>query len=161
MINEKMRKTIEGFMKKFPCRDSALVPSLSLIHKENGYISEDDMEELSKILKLPEARIFSAASFYSMLSLKSIGKYHIQVCTNVVCSLLDGEPLFDHISRVLSIQEGEITPDGLFSIATVECLGACGYAPAIQINMEHYENLTTQKVDKLIDSIRKREGKTT
>ncbi|GBD96190.1 NADH-quinone oxidoreductase subunit 2 [bacterium BMS3Abin06] len=158
MIDKDTRITIAGFMKKFPCRDSALVPSLCLIQKENGYISGSDMEDLSEILNLPEARIFSTASFYSMLNLKPGGKYHIQVCTNVSCSLIEKETLFDYISKKLGIREGESTPDGLFSLEAVECLGACGYAPAMMINADHYENLDFNKADEIIDSIREYEN---
>ena len=158
MIDEHAKKTIEGFIKKFPCGDSALVPSLCLIQKENGYISESDMERLSEILNLPEARIFSAASFYSMLRLSPGGKYHIQVCTNISCSILEKETLFDYISKKLSIRGGESTPEGLFSLEAVECLGACGYAPAMMINADYYENLDFNKVDAIIDSIRKHEN---
>lgn len=144
-------------MKKFPCRDTAIIPSLSLIQNHYGYVTENDMEELSRILNLPEARIFSVASFYSMLRLKAAGKYHIQVCTNLSCSLDDRESLFDYISKKLHITEGETTPDGLFSVESVECLGSCGYAPAMLVNSVHYENLDFDKVDKIIESIRKKE----
>ncbi len=153
MIDKEMKEIIEGFMKKLPCRDSAVLPSLSLIQKQNGYISESDMETLSGILKFPEARIFSAASFYSMLSLKRRGKYHIQVCSNVACSLAGEGYLLDYISGKLGIKEGDTTPDGLFSIEPAECLGSCGYAPVMMINMEHYENLSFEKVDEIIESI--------
>jgi NADH-quinone oxidoreductase subunit E len=158
MIDKDMKETIEGFMKKFPCRDSAVLPSLSFIQKAKGYISEDDMKELSGILQFSEARIFSAASFYSMLKLNPKAAYHLQVCTNVSCSLLETEPLVDYISRKLGIGDGETTPDGLFSLEAVECLGSCGYAPAMLINTDHFENLSFEKVDELIESIRKGEG---
>ena len=153
MIDENMRQTIEGLIKKFPCRDSAVVPSLSYIQKVKGHISENDMEELAIILQFPEARIFSAASFYSMLKLMPKARYHIQVCTNVSCSLVETETLFDHISGKLGIGEGEITPDGLFSLESVECLGSCGYAPAMMVNSEHYENLNFKKADEIIELI--------
>jgi len=153
MIDQDMRETIKGLMKKFPCRDSAVLPSLSFIQKTKGHISEEDMRELSGILQFSEARIFSAASFYSMLRLKPKAKYHIQVCTNVSCSLLETEPLFDYISGKLGIGDREATQDGLFSLESVECLGSCGYAPAMMINDEHYENLNFEKVDEIIEKI--------
>lgn len=155
MIDKESRNTIEGFMKKFICSETALLPSLCLIQKLNGHISEDDMEELSKILDLPEARIFSTASFYSMLSLNPRGRYHIQVCTNVTCSITDKTTLFEYISNKLGITGGESTPDGLFSLESVECIGACGNAPAIIINSEYHENLSFEKVDEIIDDIKK------
>jgi len=158
MIDETMRQTIDGIIKKLPCRDSAVVPSLSYIQKVKGYISESDMEDLAIILQFPRAHIFSAASFYSMLKLRPKGRYHIQVCTNVSCSLFETEPLIDHISGKLGIAEGEMTPDGLFSLEAVECLGSCGYAPAMMINTEHYENLSYEKVDEIVNLIKEKEG---
>lgn len=153
-----MRQTIDGIVRKLPCRDSAVVPALSYIQKEKGYISESDMEDLAVILQFPQSRIFSAASFYSMLRLRPKGKYHIQVCTNVSCSLPDTESLIDYISGKLGIGSGESTPDGLFSLESVECLGSCGYAPAMMINTEHYEALSFKKVDEIIDTVRANEG---
>lgn len=153
MIDKDIKEIIEGFVKKFPCRDSAVLPSLSLIQKKNGYVSEKDMEDLSRILGFSEARIFSAASFYSMLNLKPKGKYHIQICSNVSCSLTGEGPLLDYISGKLGIKEGDTTPDGLFSIEPVECLGSCGYAPAMIINSDHYENLSFERVDEIINVI--------
>jgi NADH:ubiquinone oxidoreductase subunit E len=88
-----------------------------------------------------------------MLRLKPKARYHIQVCTNVSCSLLETETLFDHISGKLGIGNGEATPDGLLSLEAVECLGSCGYAPAMMINDEHYENLSFERVDEIIDTI--------
>ncbi|MBI5664353.1 MAG: NAD(P)H-dependent oxidoreductase subunit E [Nitrospirae bacterium] len=150
-----MKQTILGLMKKFPCTDSAILPSLCFIQKEKGHISEDDMKELSGILQFSEARIYSAASFYSMLRLKPRARYHIQVCANVSCSLLETESLLDYISGKLGIGEGEMTPDGLFSLEPVECLGSCGYAPAMMINTEHYENMSFEKADEVIEMIRR------
>ncbi|MEW6602333.1 MAG: NAD(P)H-dependent oxidoreductase subunit E [Nitrospirota bacterium] len=155
MIDENIRQTIEGIVKKLPCRDTAVVPALSYIQKVNGHISESDMEELAVILQFPQARIFSAASFYSMLKLRPKARYHIQVCTNVSCSLLETEPLIDYISGKLGIGNGESTSDGLFSLESVECLGSCGYAPAMMINTDHYENMSFDKVDEIIDKIRR------
>ncbi|MBI5055553.1 MAG: NAD(P)H-dependent oxidoreductase subunit E [Nitrospirae bacterium] len=156
-MEDKTKRLIIKLIHRFPKKESALLPALSMIQKRNGHITEHDLEEIAKIMDLPEARVFSAASFYTMLSLKRIGKYHIQVCTNVVCSLLKGESLLKHLSEKLGVQEGEITQDGLFSIASVECLGSCGNAPAIQINMDHYEDMSIEKVDAMIEDIKKME----
>ena len=157
MIDSGMRQTIEGLMKKYPCKETAVLPSLTFIQQQNGHISEIDMEELSVIMNFPEARIFSAASFYSMLKLRPKAAHHIQVCTNVSCSLVNGGFLFDHISSKLNIGEGEITQDGLFGLEAVECVGSCGAAPAIMINLQRYENMDAEKVDEIIDAIRKPE----
>jgi len=158
-MDDKIKKLIIKLAHRFPRKESALLPALSLIQKRNGCITEDDLMEIADIMNIPQARVFSAASFYTMLSLKKIGKYHIQVCTNVICSLLNGESLIDYVSGKLGIKEGEVTPDGLFSIASVECLGSCGHAPAILINMTHYENMDLKKIDKIIDSLKKGNGR--
>jgi NADH-quinone oxidoreductase E subunit len=157
-MTEEVKETINRLIGRFPKKESALLPVLTLLQKRNGYISENDLKNISGILDVPEARVFSAASFYTMLRLKPAGKYHIQVCTNVVCALLGSDQLFDYLSKKLSVHEGEITPDGLFSITAVECLASCGNAPVMQINMEYHENLDTGKVDEIIDSIKRREG---
>lgn len=156
-MTEEVKETINRLIGRFPKKESALLPVLTLLQKRNGYISENDLKDISGILDVPEARIFSTASFYTMLRLKPAGKYHIQVCTNVVCVLLGSDAIFDYLSKKLNIHEGEITPDGLFSIVAVECLASCGNAPAMQINMEYHENLDTGKVDEIIDSIKRRE----
>lgn len=161
MIDDEARKTIEGFMRKYPCKDSAVLPSLEMVRTQNGYVSERDMEELARILNFPEARIFSVASFYSMLKLKPGGKHHIQVCANVPCSLLQADSLFEHISEKLGIRDGETTADGLFSLETVECIASCGSAPAIMINDERYENIDLINIDDLIGALREKEHSST
>ncbi|UCD34341.1 MAG: NAD(P)H-dependent oxidoreductase subunit E [Nitrospiraceae bacterium] len=157
MIDAGLKKEIEGLMIKFPCIDSAILPSLTLIQERKGFISQGDMEELSRILKFSQARIFSVASFYSMLKLRPRGKYHLQVCTNISCSLLREKTLMEHLSRILGIGDGETTGDGLFSLEAVECLGSCGYAPAMMINSDHFENLGFDQVDRIIESLREKE----
>lgn len=156
-MEEGLKETIYRLMERFPKRGSALLPVLSFIQKENGHISEENMEYVANVFNMPQAKVFSTASYYSLLSFSPLGKYNIQVCTNIVCSLLDSRPLIDHISNTLDIKPGETTPDGLFSLTPVECIAACAYAPAILINMERYEELTPEKFDEIIGSIREKE----
>jgi NADH-quinone oxidoreductase E subunit len=158
-MDKQLRDTIYRLAERFPEKSSALLPALCYLQNSDGYVSKEGMRSIAVILDLPEARVFSTASFYSMLNLEPEGKYIVQICTNVVCTLLTENPLLEYISNSLGIRAGEVTSDGLFSIKQVECLGACGYAPAIQINAERYENLTFEKVDEILDSIRKREGR--
>ncbi|RJQ55204.1 MAG: NAD(P)H-dependent oxidoreductase subunit E [Nitrospiraceae bacterium] len=159
-MDDKLKRLIIKLTHRFPEKEAAILPALAMIQKRNGHVSGNDMEEMARIMKIPEARVFSAASFYSMLSLKPVGKYHVQVCSNVVCSLLNGFSILDHLAGKIGIREGEVTRDGLFSISSVECLGSCGYAPAMLVNTEHYENMSIEKVDRVIDSIMKKEGRT-
>ena len=158
MENE-LKNIIERLTERFPEKESVILPALTYLQNTYGHVSKEGMSMLAVILNVSEARVFSAASFYSMLNLEPEGKYIFQICTNVVCTLLTENPLLEYISNSLGIREGDVTPDGLFSLKGVECLGACGYAPAMQVNAEHYENVTFEMVDKIIDSIRKSEGR--
>ncbi len=158
-MEKKLKDTISRLSKRFPEKESALLPALCYLQNTYGSVSKEGMSTIAAILNVSEARVFSAASFYSMLNLKPEGKYIIQICANVVCTLLTENPLLEHISNSLGIRAGEITPDGLFSIKEVECIGACGNAPAMMINADRYENLTFEKVDEILESIRKIEVK--
>ena len=158
-MNDKLKNLIERLAGRFPERESAILPALCYLQNRDGYVSEEGMKSIAVILNMSEARVFSAASFYSMLNLAPEGKYIIQICTNVVCALLTENPLLEYISDSLGIRAGEITSDGLFSMKAVECIGACGYAPAMMINEDRYENLTFEKVNGIIDAIRDRDAR--
>ncbi len=153
-MKDNLKNLIERLADRFTEKESALLPALCYLQNTYGSVSKEGMSMIADILDLSEARVFSAASFYSMLNLKPEGEYIIQVCTNVVCTLLTENPLLEYIYSSLGIREGEITPDGLFSIKEVECIGACGNAPAMMINSDRYEKLTFARVDEIIESIR-------
>src|SRR5262245_43373125 len=118
---------------RYPVKRSALIPILLTTQEELGYLSRDSIRVVSDYLKIPEIEVYEVITFYSMLRTKPVGKNHIQVCTNISCLLLGAEGIFEHISKKLRLKEGETTPDGLFSLTEVECLGACCNAPAMQI----------------------------
>jgi NADH-quinone oxidoreductase subunit E len=129
------------------------MPALTVAQKENGWLSPDVMEEVAAFLGLPPAEVAAVASFYTMYQLKPTGKYLIQVCTNISCSLLGAEHLVEHLSERLGIAEGETTRDGKFTLITVQCLGSCGTAPVMQINDTYYENLTEAKIDEILKEL--------
>jgi NADH-quinone oxidoreductase subunit E len=158
-MNDELKKLIERLAERFPEKESALLPTLCYLQDTYGYVSKEGMRSITIILNVSEARVFSTASFYSMLNFEPEGEYIIQICANVVCTLLTENPLLEHISNSLGICAGEITPDGLFSIKEVECIGACGNAPAMMINADLHENLTFEKVDEILESIRMIEAK--
>jgi NADH-quinone oxidoreductase subunit E len=139
---------------RYPVRRSALIPILLTTQEELGYLTPDSIRAVSEYLKMPEIEVYEVITFYSMLRTRPVGKNHIQVCTNISCLLLGGERIFEHISKRLGIKEGETTPDGLFSLTEVECLGACCNAPAMQINYKYHEDLTADKVDQILDDLR-------
>jgi len=157
MVSQSLLEKFDNLCSKYPVKRSALVPILLTTQEEVGYLTPDSVRLISDYLKIPEVQVYEVITFYSMLRTRPVGKYHIQVCTNISCLLLGGEEIFEHISRRLAIKEGETTPDNLFSLAEVECLGACCNAPAMQINYKYHENLSVKKVNEILDQL-KREG---
>jgi NADH-quinone oxidoreductase E subunit len=155
MASDNIKKQIVELKDRFPYRKSAILPSLHLVLKEKNYVKEEDLRQVAEILELPPIEVFETASFYTMFPTKRIGKYHIQVCTNLSCSLLGAEELVSYLENKLKIKAGETTSDGIFTLATVECLGSCGTAPVMQVNDEYYENLTKEKVDQILNSLSK------
>jgi NADH-quinone oxidoreductase E subunit len=154
MISDKAKKKIVECKNRFPQRKSAILPSLHFILKEENYVSEEDLRQVAEILELPRIEVFETASFYTMFPTKEIGKYHIQVCTNLSCSLLGAEELVRYLENRLKVKVGETTSDGIFTLTAVECLGSCGTAPVMLINEEYYENLTKDKVDQILNDLK-------
>ncbi len=132
---------------------AALLPTLHLAQKEFGYISSEVEEYVAGYLDLPVTHVHGVATFYTMYNKKPVGKYHIQVCTNISCSLLGADHLFDYLSKKLKIGDGETTEDKKFTLSSVECLGSCGTAPVMQINDDYYEDLTEEKIDEILKGL--------
>jgi NADH-quinone oxidoreductase E subunit len=139
---------------RYPRRDAALLPLLEELQKENGYVAEEAMDELAKYLEIPYARVKAVVTFYTMFNREPAGKYHLQVCRNISCHMAGAPGLLAILKEKLGIEEGGTTKDGLFTLSSVECLGACGSAPVMQVNEEYFENLTAEKLDALLDEMR-------
>ncbi len=139
----------------YPDARAATLPALHFAQDLNGYVSEEVIDQVASALELPKAHVLNVATFYTMYNKKPVGRYHIQVCTNISCSLLGARHLVDKLTEVLGIQPGETTEDGMFTLSEVECLGSCGTAPMMQVNDDFHENLTDQKLMNLIDAMRK------
>jgi NADH-quinone oxidoreductase subunit E len=154
MLPDRLLEQFSQLMKKYPTKRSPLIPMLLCSQEEFGFVTGDSIEFICSSLEIPEIEVREVISFYSLLRTSPVGRYHIQVCTNISCLLLDGENILRHISENLGIQPGEISADFIFSLAEVECLGACCNAPAIQINNTYYENLTIKKVDQILNRLR-------
>jgi NADH-quinone oxidoreductase subunit E len=135
----------------YPTKRSVLVPTLLYAQDEVGHLSEEVISELAARLELTELDVRNVISYYSMLTTKPRGKYNVQVCTNIACLLRGGEELFEHCERKLGIRHKGTTADGLFSLEEVECIGACSWAPAVQVNYDFHENLTTEKMDAILE----------
>ncbi len=133
----------------------ALIPMLLYAQDEVGAVTDEVIDEVSRRLNVPRVEIEEVLGYYTMLTREPRGRYHLQICTNISCMLTGGEELFEHACRKLGIGNGQKTPDGQFSLEEVECLGACSWAPAIQVNYDFHYQMTPEKLDRLIESLRK------
>ena len=140
-------------MQRYPQARSALIPSLHLAQAEAGYLSPEIIREVAKIFRLSPNEVYEVASFYTMLFKKPVGRYVVQVCTNISCLLCNCEEIMAHLQKRLGIKPGETTPDRKFTLMEVECLASCGTAPVVQINEDYHENLTVEKLDRILDSL--------
>jgi NADH-quinone oxidoreductase subunit E len=145
----------------YPMKRSALVPMLLYAQDEVGYISDAVIAEIAQRIGITELDVRSVLSYYSMLRTKPAGKYNVQVCTNISCMLRDGYGVLEHCKKRLGIGHKGVTADGLFSLEEVECIGACCWAPAIQVNYDFYDELTPEKMDQILDDYRAGRGKET
>jgi NADH-quinone oxidoreductase E subunit len=143
----------EELVARYPVRRAALMPTLWLAQQEFGHLSKEAMEYVAGLLDLSPAFVASVASFYTMYYKKPMGKYHVQVCTNLSCMLVGSDRILDCLRKRLGIDLGETTPDGLFSLSEVECLASCGTAPMMQINDDYWENLTPERTLEIIDRL--------
>jgi NADH-quinone oxidoreductase subunit E len=136
-------------------KKSALLPVLHIAQEElGGYLSVDVMDYVASLLELQSIEVYEAATFYSMFYLEKAGKYVLEVCRTGPCAICGGEEIVEYLKKKLEINIGETTPDGMFTLRTVECIGACGYAPAMQVNSEFYEFLTPERIDNLLKDLR-------
>ncbi len=134
----------------YPVRRSALVPMLLYAQDELGFVSEGAIQEIARRLDLFDLDVRNVLSYYSMLRTQPAGQFNIQVCTNISCMLRGGYEILDHCKAKLGIGHKQVTKDGLFSLEEVECIGACCWAPAIQVNYDFHDDLTTIKVDAIL-----------
>jgi NADH-quinone oxidoreductase subunit E len=154
-LSTQLAAKFEKLQNSYPLIRSALIPMLLYAQDEFGYVTDEMVVEIAKRLKLETVQVEETLSYYTMLHRKPIGKNHVQVCTNVSCMLRGGTELLVHAKRRLEIGNKEVTSDGVFSLEEVECIGACTGAPAIQVNYDFYENITTLKFDRIIEELDK------
>ena len=155
-FSEEFETRFSEMLTHYPTKRSALVPTLLFAQDEVGALTDEVITELAQRLALTELDVRNVISYYSMLTTKPRGKYNVQVCTNIACMLRGGEEIFDHCKKKLGIGHKGTTPDGLFSLEEVECIGACSWAAAAQVNYDFHENLTPEKMDKILDEYKKK-----
>jgi len=153
-FTEQELQKIEELKKRYLKPDSVILEVLYLLQEKYGYISQEGMKYAAELLGISEEQVFGVVTFYTMFNTKPIGKYHLQVCTNVSCMLQGAYDLLKKLEKELNIKKGKTTSDGLFTISEVECLGSCGTAPVVQINEDYYENLNEEKLLQIIQELR-------
>jgi len=156
-FSEKKLEEVKKIIARYPDgkQKSALLPVLHLAQEEFGWLSADTMDYVASLLQLEPIEVYEVATFYSMYNLKPVGKYMFEVCQTGPCMLRGSDDIIHYFSQKLNIKPGETTADGLFTLKTVECLGACGYAPMMQMGKFFREHLTREKVDAIIEECRK------
>jgi NADH-quinone oxidoreductase subunit E len=154
MLSDTLKAKFDVVIARYPLKRSAIVPLLMFAQDEIGYVSNEAVEEIARRVGVKPIEVIEDIGYYSMLHRQPVGKYHLQVCTNISCMLRGGEEILAHCAKKLGIGHKQTTPDGLFSLEEVECLGACCGAPAMQVNYDYYENLTPEKIDKLIETLK-------
>lgn len=144
---------IEMAAKKYPTPRSAIMPSLYLAQSRYDYLTSDVLKNIAEILDIPEIWVFELATFYTMYHTEAVGKYHIQLCTNVSCLLCKADVIKTYLEKRLQIKSGETTADGRFSLSMVECLGSCDKAPALMVNQQYHEYLDETRIGEILDHL--------
>lgn len=149
-------KEIDKWVDKYPKdeKQSAVMSALMTVQDEQGHLTKEMMDAVADYLDMPAIAVYEVATFYSMYEHKPIGRHLVNVCTNISCKLRNSAGVVDHLEKKLAIKLGETTADGLFTLRSVECLGACVNAPMMQVDKDYHENLTAEKIDAVLDQYR-------
>ena len=160
-FSDETLEKVRSLIRRYPegRQKSALLPVLHIAQEElGGFLSVDTMDYVASLLDLNPIEVYEVATFYSMFYLEKMGKYVLEVCHTGPCAICGGEDVLQHIRDYLHIETGETTPDGMFTLKEVECLGACGNGPVMQVNTEFYEHMTARQVEKVIEDLRQKQG---
>lgn len=144
----------KDIVRRYPRRKSALIPLLHLAQEQDGYVAEDAMAHIAELLGLTRAEVYGTATFYEMFKFEPVGRYCINVCTNISCQLLGAWELLEHAEEQLGIKAGSTTDDGMFTLEDVECVAACTEAPAVQVNYRYRNKVSPADFDRLVDDLR-------
>jgi NADH-quinone oxidoreductase subunit E len=152
-LTDKTRKILEDIISRYPQKEAALLPVLHAAQKEFGHISAPEEELVASMLGISPVQVREVVTFYTMINSEPVGKYHLQVCANLSCTLLGAESLVEYLCEKLGIQVGETTPDKKFTLTTVQCLGACEQAPCMMVNFDYHHRLDKKKIDEILDNL--------
>jgi len=153
MLSEENLKKIEELKKSYPTTQALVLPMLWMIQEEHGYISEESMKYAAQLLDVPFGHVLGVVTFYTMFHSTPIGKNHIEVCTNVSCMLRGSEKIVELLEKRLGIGLGETSKDKKWTLSEVECMGSCGTAPMLAVGEEYHENLTPEKLEKILSDL--------
>ena len=155
-FSPELEARFEKLLNSYPSgrQRSAVVPMLLYAQDEIGAVTQELVEEVARRCQVAPLQVDEVIGYYSMLHRKPLGKYHVQVCTNIACQVVGGEELYEHAGRTLRLHNKEASPDGLISLEEVECMGACSWAPAIQINYDFHHDVTPERFDQLVQALR-------
>jgi NADH-quinone oxidoreductase E subunit len=148
------KQRFEAILTRYPTKMAALLPTLHLAQEVWGWISPETVLYVAELLDLAPSYVFGVVSFYNMYNQKPVGKYHLQVCTNLSCMVRDAYDIYDRLHEKLGCAPGEITPDGKFTYTEVECLGSCGTAPVVQVNNDYHENMDVAQMEQLLEKLK-------
>jgi len=138
---------------RYPRPKSALIPLLHLAQEQDGHLTDEAMAHIGDLVGVTSAEVLGTASFYEMFKMEPVGRYMVNICTNIACQLLGGEELLHHAEQRLGIRPGQTTADGLFTIEDVECIAACTEAPCLQVNYRYFHKISTDEFDQLVDDL--------
>ena len=144
----------DHLLTRYPTKEACLLPTLHLAQEVWGWISPEVVHYVGDLLDLSAAQVFGVVSFYNMYNQKPVGKYHLQVCTNLSCMVRRAYDIYDHLCETLDVNPGATTKDGRYTVVEVECLGSCGTAPVVQINNDYHENMDVSKMDALLAELK-------
>jgi len=153
-FSDRTKKRIDKIVARYPRKEAAILPVLHLAQQEFGHISDEEEKLVAELLGIKPIEVREVVTFYTMLNQRPVGKYHIQICSNLSCSLLGAESSIDYLKEKLGIELGETTEDKKFTLSTVECLGACEQAPCMMINFDYYGHLDKKKIDEILDNLK-------
>ena len=154
LFSPQLAARFDALVKKYPAKRSALIPMLLYAQDEIGYLSDAVVAEVAQRIGITELEVRNVASYYSMLRFKPVGKFNVQVCTNISCMLRGAYDIYERFQEELGIGPKETTPDGVFSLEEVECIGACSWAPAIQVNYDYHDELKLELVPGIVAGYR-------
>jgi len=153
-FSQETLKQFDEIVSRYPEQKSAVLPVLYMAQKEFGHLSQEAIEYVAKLMDIPAVRLYGIVTFYTMFNMKPVGRHHLQVCRTLPCALLGSERITNYLKKKLGINLGETTSDGKFTLSEVECLASCDTAPVMQINDDYCENLSEEKIDKVIENLK-------